>query len=587
MRKKLIHNYIFIILLSVAITAGAFVFYGYSYLVNESEKSLVSRVNLVADFFSEQETTSEEDLQKYITKYAHDINLRLTFIDEEGNVLADSQADPSKMENHKTRPEVRRAFRNETGADHRFSDTNGIEYYYAAVLVELNGTKGVIRASEPAEAFEALIDSLTFSVVLMMLVCIGVAFVLVYYQSKRVMEPIEYMTKKSEEIAAGSYDGSIIVDGEDEVARLAKSFNKMTKSLRIEREKVISRKDELDSILKSMNSGVVALESNGRILFYNAPFVRFIGFEDNEEGDKLLGKSFYRYFRNEEVIDIISEVEEEEKPVSGETVLVQDDKETILMIKGTPLYKKANRKFGTLLILEDATRMKKLENMRKDFVSNVTHELKTPLTSIRGFVDTLKNGAIDDPAFAKRFLDIIDIEAERLSILVNDILILSEIESGNETGKAMVHVEEVIDEVIELLEKKGKENVVIKKDVKGPVTDYLCNKDRLKELIINLADNGLKYTNEGSVTIKCWEDESDLFLQFIDTGVGIPKEHLPRLFERFYRVDKGRSRKQGGTGLGLSIVKHIVELYRGTITVESEPEKGSIFTVRLPYYEQK
>lgn len=585
MRKKLIHNYILIILISVAITAGAFIFYGYSYLVNENEKSLTARVNLVADFFTEQDIQSEEDLQNYIDKYAKDIDLRLTFINEEGNVLADSEADPSDMENHKTRPEVRRAFRNEVGADHRYSETVGIEYYYAAVRVELNGYTGVIRASEPAEAFEALIDTLTFSIAVMIFVCIGIAMVLVYYQSKRIMEPIEYMTKKSEEIAAGQYNGSILVDGTDEVARLARSFNKMTKSLRIEQERVISRKEELSSILKSMNSGVVALESNGRILFYNAPFARLIQFEDNEEGDKLLGKSFYRFFRNEEVIDVISQVEEEEKPVRSETVITLDEKEMTLLIKGTPLYKKAKRKFGTLLILEDVTRMKKLENIRKDFVSNVSHELKTPLTSIRGFVDTLKNGAIDDPAFARRFLDIIDIEAERLSILVNDILILSEIEAGNETGKSMVHVEEVIDEVIELLEKKGKENVTILKDMEKPVTDFLCNRHRLKELIINLADNGLKYTNEGSVTIKCWEEESDLLLQFIDTGVGIPKEHLPRLFERFYRVDKGRSRKQGGTGLGLSIVKHLVELYHGTITVESEPDKGSVFTVRLPYYE--
>lgn len=585
MRKKLIHNYILIILISVAITVGAFVFYGYSYLVNENEKSLTARVNLVADFFTEQDIQSVSDLEKYIDKYAEDIGLRLTFINEEGNVLADSEADSSDMENHRTRPEVRRAFRNEVGSDHRYSKTVGIEYYYAAVRVELNGFTGVIRASEPAETFEALIDTLTFSIAVMILVCIGIAMVLVYYQSKRIMEPIEYMTKKSEEIAEGHYNGSILVDGTDEVARLAKSFNKMTKSLRIEQERVISRKEELSSILKSMNSGVVALESNGRILFYNAPFAHLIQFEDNEEGDKLLGKSFYRFFRNEEVIDVISQVEEEEKPIRGETVITLDEKEMILLIKGTPLYKKAKRKFGTLLILEDVTRMKKLENIRKDFVSNVTHELKTPLTSIRGFVDTLKNGAIDDPAFARRFLDIIDIEAERLSILVNDILILSEIEAGNESGKSMVHVEEVIDEVIELLEKKGKENVAILKDMERPVTDFLCNRHRLKELIINLADNGLKYTNEGSVIIKCWEEENDLLLQFIDTGVGIPKEHIPRLFERFYRVDKGRSRKQGGTGLGLSIVKHLVELYRGTITVESEPDKGSVFTVRLPYYE--
>ena len=164
---------------------------------------------------------------------------------------------------------------------------------------------------------------------------------------------------------------------------------------------------------------------------------------------------------------------------------------------------------------------------------------------------------------------------------------MSEIESGSDAGKSTVKVEEVVDEVIELLDKKKKDTVTVLKDMEKPVTDFLCNRDRLKELILNLADNGVKYTNEGTVTIKCWEEEQDLVLSFVDTGVGIPEEHLPRLFERFYRVDKGRSRKMGGTGLGLSIVKHIVELYKGTITVESKEGEGSTFLVRLPYYENK
>lgn len=582
MRKKLIQNYIFIILISISITVGSFVVYGYSYLVKENEDNLLERVDVLAQFFEEQDIETKTELSQYIYKYAKQLDLRLTFIDEDGTVLADSQVHPSSMENHKTRTEVRRAFRQRVGADHRFSETMGVEYYYAAVRVKTDHFYGVIRASEPASAFEGLLDTLTTSVSLIACLCIVVALVLVNFYSKRVMEPIEYMTLKAEQISNGQYDGNILVDGEDEIARLARSFNKMTKSLRLEQERVIRRKEELDSILSSMNSGVVAIDSEGKILFYNDALLQLIGVGPLEEN--LLGKLFFQYFRNEEVIDVISYVEEEEKPATSELILEKDGNKRILSVKGTPLYKKSKRKYGTLLILDDITRMKKLENVRKEFVSNVTHELKTPLTSIKGFVDTLKGGAIDDPDFARRFLDIIDIEAERLAVLVNDILILSEIESGNDTNKSMVNVEAVIDSVIELLEKKEKKNVVIVKDMEKPVTDYLCNRDRLKELIINLADNGLKYTNEGSVTIKCWEEEKDLMLQFIDTGVGIPKEHLPRLFERFYRVDKGRSRKQGGTGLGLSIVKHIVELYKGTITVESEPGVGTVFTVKLPYY---
>ena len=424
-------------------------------------------------------------------------------------------------------------------------------------------------------------------VCLVLLIIVSGAFYYYYQRHIKMVKTIESLTERANEIAEGTYDDIIMPEGTPETIHLAKALNKMTKRLRIERERVESRKEQLNSILSSMNSGVMALESSGRILFYNQSFLTLFRNQMKIEEDNLLHKSFYKCFKSKDLSDIIYQVEEEELKVRREIIVEDGDYTIILMVRGTPLYKNTRKKFGTILVAEDITRVKKLESIRKDFVSNVTHELKTPLTSIRGFVDTLKGGAIEDPVYSRRFLDIIDIEAERLSILVNDILILSEIESGSDTGKSTVKVEEVVDEVIELLDKKKKDTVTVLKDMEKPVTDFLCNRDRLKELILNLADNGVKYTNEGTVTIKCWEEEQDLVLSFIDTGVGIPEEHLPLLFERFYRVDKGRSRKMGGTGPGLSIVKHIVELYKGTITVESKEGEGSTFLVRLPYYENK
>ncbi len=428
-------------------------------------------------------------------------------------------------------------------------------------------------------------QGIEFGIICLILLCaVTTVFVIFYRHHKKMITTIDQLIIRAEEIAEGNYDNVILPEGSMETIHLAKALNKMTKRLNIERERVESRKEQLGSILSSMNNGVMAVESSGRILFYNQPFIILFRNQMRYTEEDLLNKSFYKYFKSDELSDLMNQVEEEERPIRKEMILQNGQHSVVLMVKCTPLYKKARKKFGTILVVEDITRMKKLESLRRDFVSSVTHELKTPLTSIRGFVDTLKGGAIDDPVFAKRFLDIIDIEAERLSILVNDILILSEIENSTETGKSMVCVETVIDEVVELLDKNKKDSVTIVKKMDKPVTDYLCNRDRLKELILNLADNGVKYTNEGQVTISCWEEEKDLVFQFSDTGVGIPEEHLPRLFERFYRVDKGRSRKQGGTGLGLSIVKHIVELYKGSITVESKVGEGSVFTVRLPYY---
>ena len=227
--------------------------------------------------------------------------------------------------------------------------------------------------------------------------------------------------------------------------------------------------------------------------------------------------------------------------------------------------------------------MKKVENMRREFVSNVTHELKTPLTSIKGFVETLKAGAIEDPKIAHKFLDIIEIESDRLSNLISDTLLLSEIESKKDTKREPCDVNAVITEVVELLQPKVKEHVRLIFHPDSSVCPYSCNRDRLKQLLINLVDNGLKATEFGAVTITCRSTVSHLVIEVSDTGIGMEEEQLDRIFERFYRVDKGRSKAQGGTGLGLSIVKHIVELYNGTIEVASKPGVGTEFTVKLPY----
>ena len=229
--------------------------------------------------------------------------------------------------------------------------------------------------------------------------------------------------------------------------------------------------------------------------------------------------------------------------------------------------------------------LENFEEMRKQFVSNVTHELKTPLTSIRGFVDTLKNGALEDKEYAEHFLDIIDIEAERLGNLIQDILSLSEMESGKvpEEEQLLCNIQSIWDEVYVLLKGKCKERVVLFGEFLGEVPPFYANPYRLKEILLNLVDNAVTYTEKGYVKVTFQKKEQMLWIHVQDTGIGIDKEHLPRLFERFYRVDKGRSRKQGGTGLGLSIVKHIVELYGGTIEVSSVPAHGTCFLVKLPY----
>ncbi len=238
----------------------------------------------------------------------------------------------------------------------------------------------------------------------------------------------------------------------------------------------------------------------------------------------------------------------------------------------------------TMYFRKYVSAMRAVEKQRREFVSNVTHELKTPLTSIRGFVETLKNGAMEEPDCAERFLDIIDIETERLGNLIDDTLLLSEIESKRDVRQEPCDVNEVIREVLDLLAPKVKPHVRLIFTPDPGVRPFTCNRDRIKQLLINLVDNGLKATEFGAVTIVCQSTPKDLVLEVADTGIGMEAEQTERIFERFYRVDKGRSREQGGTGLGLSIVKHIVELYKGTIQVKSRPGEGTEFRVELPYY---
>lgn len=330
---------------------------------------------------------------------------------------------------------------------------------------------------------------------------------------------------------------------------------------------------ELDAMLRSMNNGVVAINHENQIIFYNQVFLTIIG----RPAEDIKLRPFYEVIRNEIIFGAIDVV----RKTGKDGICEGEWKDKMIRATATPLVGKEEN-LGILVIVEDITQLKKLESVRSDFVSNVTHELKTPLTSIRGFLETLRNGAIADEAVARKFLDIIDIETERLSSLIQDILTLSEIESGADHEAVACNVGKAAQEVVELLA-DSKEGVELIYERVPYIRPYICNPVRIKELLINLLDNAIKYTEEGTVRLICREDGEELLICVEDTGIGMEKEHLPRIFERFYRIDKSRSRKQGGTGLGLSIVKHIVELYNGRIQVESKVGQGTRFEIRLPY----
>lgn len=589
MKKKWILIYIVGIILAIVGTGIAIGDITLRYMERENQTQYKMQVALLKDDFENANILSTEDAISFVDKKSKLFNIRITLIEENGIVFYDSETKDTIRENHKGRPEIEDALRGKTGFSKRYSNTVGKDYYYVALKVNQKGFSGVMRISIPYDQFQLIISDFTNTIAVTIIIAVILVSLYVSYFVKKMTDPIVKLTSSAEKIAARDYNQEIEVKSKDEIGRLATAFNDMAKSLRINEEILKSKNEELNAILSSMVSGVVALDYNYKILFCNDQLSDILGLDKKI----VIGESIFSYYRSEKIISLMEHIKESDALSEDEISLFLDNEEYIVRVRGTSLHEKEKKKVGLLLVFENITELKRVEQMKAEFVSNVTHELKTPLTSIRGFVETLQSGAIDDPVFGRKFLNIIDIESQRLTRLIEDILILSKIESAQESKEGenipigseneMVNVGEVAAEVIELLEAKRNENIILELNVPGHITPYFCNRNYLKEVILNLTDNALKYTVEGKVTLCVKEEENNLVICVKDTGVGISKEHLPRLFERFYRIDKGRSRKQGGTGLGLSIVKHIVELYRGKILVESELSVGSVFTVRLPY----
>lgn len=589
MKKKWILIYIIGIILAIIGTGVAIGSITLNYMEKENQIQYKKQVSLLKDDFENANISSTDDAISFVNEKSRLFDIRITLIEEDGIVFYDSETKDTIRENHKGRPEIEDALKGKIGFSKRYSKTVGKDYYYVAQKVSQEGFSGIMRISIPYDQFRLIISDFTNAISVTIIIAVILVTLYVSYFVKKMTDPIVELTASAEKIAAGDYDQEIRVQTKDEIGRLATAFNGMTKSLRINEEILKGKNEELNAILSSMVSGVIALDYNYRVLFCNEQLSDILALKKKF----VIGESIFSYYRSEKIISLMEQIRESNTLSEEEITLFSNKEEHVVRVRGTALHKKEKKKVGVLLVFEDITEIKRVEQMKTDFVSNVTHELRTPLTSIRGFVDTLQSGAINDPVFGRKFLNIIDIESQRLTRLIDDILTLSKIESAKESQKGgntpignsneMVDIKEVAAEVIELLTAKKNENISLDLDITDEITPYFCNRNYLKEVLLNLTDNALKYTVDGSVVLSVWEEEENLIIRIKDTGVGISKEHLPRLFERFYRVDKGRSRKQGGTGLGLSIVKHIVELYRGKISVESELGVGTIFTVKLPY----
>ncbi len=582
MRKKIVSSYFVIILVLTTTFALIMMNSTNTMMTLQLKDRFINECELVKKLFInefELQNTTNFDYMAFVNEIHQDIDTRITIIAEDGTVKADTHEDPAVMNNHLNRAEVIEAIRTDkVGTSIRYSNTVKADFLYVAIPVHINGQTWIVRVSKQLVEIKELNQHI-LNVAVLSIICAAIfAMLMSIFVSKRITRPIDALTEIANEIADGDFGRKIYVSANDQIGELAQSFNKMSHTLNLSMSELKQRNSELEAILNSMINGIIAVDQNKNIILINKFCFEILDLPQNYVVEN---ESMYKIIRNEEIAQMVEVSMNEGVPQMKELKYVHSEK--TLRIYVNPIFTSSREIIGSIVVIQDVTQIRKLEQVRSDFVSNVSHELKTPLTSIRGFVDTLKNGAIHKPDTAMRFLDIIDIESDRLYRLINDILLLSEIESmDREPEQTQVELKSVTEEVIDFLELKAHDKGLKLSAVYESELFIKANRDRIKQMLINLIDNGIKYTEKGEVKVDIHTQGSWVMIRVTDTGIGFSEDHKERLFERFYRVDKGRSRNQGGTGLGLSIVKHIVLLYKGKISVESVPGKGTTFEILLP-----
>lgn len=562
--KKNIFIY-FIILIIFAITVTGF-FINQQVQKNygiEAENNLVQLTKTIGSSVDSLNNDNTLDYNKLAKKYSDLIgkpensavptlgqDTRVTFITKEGKVLGDSAADYLTMENHLNRKEVQTALLGQTGIDTRYSATLKVNYMYSAELIPSKNI--IVRVSVPLINLQRIDRQIWIITLIGILIGLILAGFLALKFSSNIVTPID------------------------------RHIQRINKKLYDTVDDLKDKNVKMDAILNSMKNIIIAVDSNHHVTSFNSSASEFFS---SNLSNPIIGKSIIELVRNYQINDFLSDTLANNKINNGE-IHISSPFDMILKVTTAPIQSKDNDKIasGAILVMDDITNIRKLEQIRTEFVSNVTHELKTPLTSIKGFIETLRNGAIENKEIAGQFLDIIDIEAERLTILINDILNLSEIETKQQDSNiSKYQINEITDELIPVIEKVAvKKNIHIDWNIDNSIKIEV-NKDRIKQLLINLIDNAVKYNKEnGDIYVTIKRTTAGVEMSVKDTGIGIADENLTRIFERFYRVDKGRSRSMGGTGLGLSIVKHIVHLYNGSIKINSTVGKGSEFIISLP-----
>ncbi|MFO0865200.1 MAG: ATP-binding protein [Gemmataceae bacterium] len=510
------------------------------------------------------------------------LEARLTLIDAKGGVLFETDTDPARMDNHAERPEIQQAKLKGLGKAIRRSPTLGQDMLYLALRTDLDDSDvAFVRIAEPIRQVESQLASfrnLSWTAAgLTTLVALGLAF----WLSRRLARPIAELTQGAEAIAAGGYGYRVYALDRGEIGTLARSFNHMSERLAAQFTQIEEDRHQLRTVLSSMVEGVIAIDSEQRILFANDRVGQLL----EVPVAQAIGKPFWELLRHRPLQTVVRETLQDEVIQVRELHWEAPGQRSFLVhvarLPGMPPR-------GAVLVLHDTTDLRRLERLRQEFVANVSHELKTPLAVIQASVETLIDGAAEDPSVRTSFLHRIADQSERLKNLIFDMLRLARVESETEaysfeTVDVASLVEDNMDRHRTLAANKRQTFEAIAPPDNGDHLEAWADHEALDQIVNNLVDNAVKYTPEGgSIRVRWYEENDYAVIEVEDSGIGIPEKDLPRIFERFYRVDKARSRELGGTGLGLAIVKHLAQANHGSVSARSEVGKGSIFTVRVP-----
>lgn len=566
--------------LAALLTASVFLWFLLpGVLERTASVQLFNALRILAPIVQQRAADPGADPRLWLRQLAAGSGLRLTLIASDGSVLADSSVEPGQigsLENHSARPEVVGALAQGSAMAVRPSTTTGHIYVYVAQsLTGPRGERLVLRLAEPLEELQALRGRLAAALALALLAAALSLGVTSLWLDRRLFQPLSRLIEDARKVAAGSA-ARVDVPDEDELAALALALNHLAATAEEQFGAVRRERDHLQEILASMSEGVLVVDRDARALMINPAFCRLF----HLEGD-FAGRPVLEIVRQPALARLIEDSLRLGEPQSGQIELLSPERRTLLLA-GAPLL---GGDRGAVVVARDTTELTRVADMRRDFVANVSHELKTPLAAIRGFAETLRDGALEEPATAERFTDRILVQCRRLQALLDDLLTLSRLEGVDSAlEREPMDLAAVIRRAVELLAAGAREKKVeVQIETGEGLSAVSGDPDGLERLLLNLLDNAIKYNRPGGkVMVRLSRSDGEAVLEVEDTGIGIPPESIPRLFERFYRVDKSRAREEGGTGLGLAIVKHVAQAHGGQVEVESRAGRGSTFRVRLP-----